>query len=117
MGSRTLAVVGLVGSGLVGGLLGQLLFGRPTPVAAAWDPPLPAAAQDDPTGLPPGFDRFEQVARHLAPAVVSVDAVKPPAPTAKGKGNEESGSGVLVKLPGHPATFAVTNNHVVSGAR
>jgi S1-C subfamily serine protease len=113
MGSRAWAAVGLSASGLVGGFVGQLILGRPTPVAAAWDPPLPAAAE--PAGA--GFEGFEPVARHIAPAVVSVDAVKAATPNTKGKNNEESGSGVLVKIPGHTATFAVTNNHVVTGAR
>src|SRR5205085_4971445 len=53
----------------------------------------------------------------ISPTVVSVDAVKPPTSSMKGKSNEESGSGVLVKVPGYAATFAVTNNHVVTGAR
>ncbi|MGL4420173.1 MAG: S1C family serine protease, partial [Gemmataceae bacterium] len=34
----------------------------------------------------------------------------------KGKPQEESGSGVLVKLDGVPGTIVITNNHVISGA-
>src|SRR5437879_3978820 len=96
MRTRFVKATLLIGAVLAGGFVGQLVLGRPTPVAAAWDPPLPAATRDGLDAPPPGFDRFEQIARHLAPTVVSVDAVKPPTPTtAKGKSNEESGSGVL----------------------
>jgi S1-C subfamily serine protease len=51
---------------------------------------------------------------------VAVDAVKaaaPSAPKSKGKTEEESGSGVIVRLEGFPGCYAVTNNHVVNGAR
>ncbi len=65
--------------------------------------------------LPDG--RFEEVVTRLGPTVVGVDAVKPAAAAPKGKPPEESGSGVLVKLPGQAGTFVVTNNHVVAGSR
>jgi S1-C subfamily serine protease len=65
-------------------------------------------------------ERFEAVVKKIGPAVVSVDAVKPPAAgtaaSNKGKPVEESGSGVLVRLPGVAGTVAVTNNHVVGAA-
>jgi S1-C subfamily serine protease len=56
----------------------------------------------------------------VTPAVISVDAVKPAVPSSfssSKKTQEESGSGVLVSLPGRTGTFAITNNHVVSGAK
>ncbi|MBI3410003.1 MAG: trypsin-like peptidase domain-containing protein [Planctomycetes bacterium] len=68
-------------------------------------------------------ERFESVAARVSPAVVSVEAVKPPKANTGGNGNgkskpvEESGSGVIVKLDAKPGYFVVTNNHVVSQAR
>lgn len=119
MTNGLLKVAALLMAGLAGGFLAQLLAGQSRPVSAAWDPPLPAASGfgGELPGNSGGLDRFEILSKRLAPTVVSVDAVKPPAATAKGKSNEESGSGVLVKLPGYAATFAVTNNHVVAGSR
>jgi serine protease Do len=84
-------------------------------------PPLPfppAAVEDRP--VPPPVDRFEQVIRQVSASVVSVDAVKPASgvvQATKGKSTEESGSGVLLKIDGQRGTFAITNNHVVGGAR
>ncbi|MFM8273580.1 MAG: S1C family serine protease, partial [Gemmata sp.] len=52
-----------------------------------------------------------------APSVVAVDAVKPPAPgSSKPDPVEESGSGVIVKLPGASGVVVVTNYHVVGAA-
>lgn len=61
--------------------------------------------------------RFEAVVARLEPTVVGVDAVKPAGAVVKGKPAEESGSGVLVRLPGVGGTFVVTNNHVVARSR
>lgn len=74
-----------------------------------------------PAGLttsPPNLlgERFEAVIRQMAPSVVSVEAVKPPAP-GKTKPTEESGSGVIVRLDGVPGIVVITNNHVINGAR
>jgi S1-C subfamily serine protease len=97
--------------------------------AAIVVPPLlvvPASAQQGTVlGTPAGThqvdalsDRFEAIARQVLPAVVSVEAVKPPkvvpGSTAKGKPIEESGSGVIVQLPNQKSYFVLTNNHVVS---
>jgi serine protease Do len=75
------------------------------------------ATQDLATAL---SDRFEAVARQVLPAVVAIEAVKPaksiPGGNAKGKPIEESGSGVIVQLPGQKGYFVLTNNHVVSQA-
>jgi S1-C subfamily serine protease len=60
-------------------------------------------------------DRFEWVARQVMPAVVAIEAIKPPATLGK-KPREESGSGVLMQFSGERGTFVVTNNHVVSQA-
>lgn len=66
-------------------------------------------------------DRFEDVARRVAPAVVAVEASKPPAPTAGGTAKarpiEESGSGVLLQWEGVREILVLTNNHVIAHAR
>lgn len=64
-------------------------------------------------------DRFEVVARQVMPAVVSVEATKPPATgtSAKSRPIEESGSGVLIRVEGQRQVLALTNNHVVANAR
>ncbi|HYV38377.1 MAG TPA: trypsin-like peptidase domain-containing protein [Gemmataceae bacterium] len=99
--------------------------------AAVTVPPLlvmPATAQQGttlgaPTAAEPVIalgDRFEAIAKQVLPAVVSVEAVKPPkvvpGSTAKAKPVEESGSGVIVQLPHHKGHLVLTNNHVVSQA-
>jgi S1-C subfamily serine protease len=61
-------------------------------------------------------DRFEAVARKLSPTVVAVEASKVANKGGKSKTVEESGSGVLVRLPGQKAVFALTNNHVIAQA-
>lgn len=92
-------------------------------------PPLmvvPASAQQGTTlGTPSAgdplvaiSDRFEAIARQVMPAVVAIEAVRPvkmlPGSTAKAKVEEESGSGVIVQMPGYKNYFVVTNNHVVA---
>ncbi len=61
-------------------------------------------------------DRFESVARKVSPAVVAIEATKPPAPSARGKTIEESGSGVLIRVEGQRGLLVLTNNHVITGA-
>ncbi len=108
------ATLGVV---LLGAFLGSLATGmlvQPSQPAVA-QAPLPAAA---PPFAPVG-DAFDVVAAKLAPSVVAVDALKPRLPSTvnKGKPTEESGSGVLLRLDRENGIFAVTNNHVVSGAK
>ena len=64
-------------------------------------------------------DRFEAIASKVLPAVVSVEAIKPPKLTSIGKGKpvEESGSGVIVKSDVKAGYFVITNNHVVSQSK
>jgi S1-C subfamily serine protease len=65
-------------------------------------------------------DRFEAVARRVAPAVVSVEASKPAGQAngaSKGRAIEESGSGVIIRAANRPGYFVLTNNHVISQAR
>jgi len=65
-------------------------------------------------------ERFEAIAKKVGPAVVSIEAVKPPrqGPDAnKSKPIEESGSGVLIKSTGYSGYLVLTNNHVIAQAR
>jgi S1-C subfamily serine protease len=80
---------------------------------------LPSAwADSGPSGADLGklSDRFEAVARKVSPTVVAVEASKVANKGGKSKMVEESGSGVLVRLPGQKAVFALTNNHVIQQA-
>ena len=62
-------------------------------------------------------DRFEAVARAVAPAVVAVEATRPLRPgLGKGRDIEESGSGFLIRLDGRAGYFVLTNNHVIADA-
>ncbi len=104
------------GAAFLGGFAADALLSpavHPRPVHAADTlPPAPDAAP-----VEAGLDRFDTVVAKVGPAVVTVDAVRTGLPMGpKGKPTEESGSGVLVKLPGRSGTFAFTNNHVVGGA-
>ncbi|WP_238602418.1 S1C family serine protease [Fimbriiglobus ruber] len=125
MTRRLLWAATVIGGSFAGGMVTSALFDTHGVVHARPDsplPPPPAAAtvvERDHAGSP-APDRFEQVIQQIAPAVVSVDAVKPattPSPTGKSKPTEESGSGVIVRLDAARGYYAVTNNHVVGGAR
>jgi S1-C subfamily serine protease len=61
-------------------------------------------------------ERFALVAKKISPSVVSLEAIKPAARGAKGKSVDDSGSGVLIRLPGKRGTFVLTNNHVIGQA-
>jgi serine protease Do len=97
-----------------GGLASHWLIGSPQK-AIADSKPLSALGYSE---------VFEQVSRRVSPAVVSIEAVKPPAPAAAGsttpaktKPVEESGSGVMVHQDGIRGTLVITNNHVIAGAK
>lgn len=117
-----LLVVAVCGCAFLGGLVGEAVLGR-TGALSAQNPPLPSApvpVDPDKATVAALSDRFQVVVKQVGPAVVAVDAVKPPAAAATNgkttKPEEESGSGVLVKFPGVTGIVAVTNNHVVGGA-
>jgi S1-C subfamily serine protease len=93
----------------LGGLTAQLSL-RGLPPLFAQAPP--AAREVTALG-----DRFESIAGKLAPTVVAVDAVKPVVNKAgKRSTTDDSGSGVLVRLPGRKGVFVITNNHVINQA-
>ena len=63
-------------------------------------------------------DRFEAIAAKVLPAVVAVEALKPPKiNTASKKPVEESGSGIIVKSDVRQGYFVITNNHVVGQSK
>ena len=45
-----------------------------------------------------------------------IEAIKPAAKGGKSKAVDDSGSGVLIRLPGKPGVYVLTNNHVVGQA-
>ena len=105
----------LVFLGAMAGGASISLFSHPTQPVGAEPSPLPAA----PANFVPANDTFDSIVARLAPSVVAIDAVKSQvASTAnKGKPQEESGSGVLLQFDGYKGIIAVTNNHVISGAK
>lgn len=58
-------------------------------------------------------ERFQAVAKKVCPCVVYVEAKRR---HAGRNTEEESGSGVLVRLPGRDEVFVLTNHHVIGGA-
>ena len=114
---RPLTTIFLGGCAFVGGLTGTTLLNRTDELTAQGRPAPPPATPSSPI-LTPGqlSERFEAVIRQMAPSVVSVEAVKPPAP-GKTKPTEESGSGVILQIEGIRGPVIVTNNHVISGAK
>jgi serine protease Do len=115
---RTTIVLFLGACAFAGGLAGSAILSQSMQAHAqngkSPPPPLPHnGARADPLS-----DRFEEVIRKVSPAVVAIEAVKPPAPSlnASRKPVEESGSGVLVKMEGVRGALVITNNHVISSA-
>jgi serine protease Do len=116
-----LAFLAVCGCGsFAGGVVADAVFRSPGSATARPPlPPVPAQVSAEFDPQPAALsDRFQATIRKVSPAVVAVDAVKPPQsdPTAKGKPVEESGSGVMVKFPGLRGVVAITNNHVVGAA-
>lgn len=107
----------IAGSAFAGGITTTAFLDMRTPIAAQSGSPLPPppSAYDRPSVGGP--DRFDEVIRQIAPAVVAVDALKPATASTKAKSTEESGSGVIVRFDGFRGLYAVTNNHVVGAAR
>jgi S1-C subfamily serine protease len=102
----------------LGGALAESFVWRGTPVSAKSGPALPPLPAIEPAkgdaGIP--HDRFQTVIARVSPSVVAVDAVKPAEPGSNKKELEESGSGVIVKLPGATGVVVITNYHVVGAA-
>ncbi len=60
-------------------------------------------------------ERFEAIAQRVSPTVVAIEASKPSSKSKKGT-VDESGSGVVVRLPRQSGMFVLTNNHVIADA-
>src|ERR1051325_6851455 len=109
---KRIGMLALLGScAFAGGLAAVLLVPRSTPTAIAQSPP-PAIFSP----LTHLSDRFETIATKVSPAVVSIEAVKPPA-AVKTRPQEESGSGVIIRGEEGKNVYVLTNNHVISGAK
>lgn len=107
----------LGGCAFVGGLAGTAFLNRADDLTAQTRPAPPPAVTQYVSATPGQLsERFEAVIRQMAPSVVSVEAVKPPAP-GKTKPTEESGSGVILQIEGIRGPVVVTNNHVIAGAK
>jgi len=107
---RILTTVFLGLCAFLGGITAMYVTAQGLPFAHAADG---AAASGDLGRL---SDRFEAVARKMSPTVVAVEASKVATKGGKSKTVEESGSGVLVRLPGQKGLYALTNNHVIQQA-
>ncbi len=96
------------GGGTAAVVLGPRLTGTAT--AQAGQPPAAGTVDVLRTS-----ERFEAVARKCMPCVVAVEAKKP-AGGKRTKAEEESGSGVLIRVDGQRGVLVLTNNHVIADA-
>ncbi|MFO0843344.1 MAG: trypsin-like peptidase domain-containing protein [Gemmataceae bacterium] len=112
---QTALAVFLGACAYVGGISANLLTAPRVSFAQAPDATRPFEA-DPGRGPTLPRDIFEATARKLSPSVVAIEAVKPSVKDGKSKSIDDSGSGVLVRFPGKPGVFAVTNNHVIGQA-
>jgi S1-C subfamily serine protease len=109
---KRIGMLALLGScAFAGGLAAAFLGPQSNSTATAQSPP-PAIFSP----LTHLSDRFESIAAKVSPAVVSIEAVKPPA-AGKTRPQEESGSGVIIRGEEGKNVYALTNNHVISGAK
>jgi S1-C subfamily serine protease len=101
-------------SAYLGGLSAAFVASHGLPrLHAQSDAPARPAADDVVARL---GERFEVVARKTAPAVVALEAIKPAIKAGKAKQVDDSGSGVMIRLPGKKGVYVLTNNHVVGRA-
>jgi serine protease Do len=77
---------------------------------------LRARQDSDKADLEKTSAQFEKVAKKVSPAVVALEAVKPTVKNGKSRNVDDSGSGVLARLPGKRGTYVLTNHHVVGQA-
>jgi serine protease Do len=105
-----LALLGICS--FAGGIVAVALLPRAATVTAQSPPPSHLTAAD---GLQSLSIRFEAVAAKAGPAVVAVEATKPPQ-AGKTRPVEESGSGFMIQGDAGKNTYVLTNNHVIVGA-
>jgi S1-C subfamily serine protease len=115
---RTLIILFLAACAFTGGIIGTVILNESMQAHAQNGKNPPPPPYHGSSRVDPVSERFEEVIRKLSPAVVAIEAIKPPAPSLNSnrKPVEESGSGVLVKLDGVRGTLVITNNHVISSA-
>lgn len=115
---RTIIVLFLGACAFTGGIIGTVILNESMQAHAQNGKNPPPPPHQSSSRLDPISERFEEVIRKVSPAVVAIEAIKPPAPSLNSnrKPVEESGSGVLVKLVGVRGTLVITNNHVISSA-
>jgi serine protease Do len=105
----------------LGSMVAVLLSSRGLSVAVAQSRPslLPSVAVASSVDVARVSERFEFVAQKVSPAVVAIEAIKQ-APargnTGKTRPVDESGSGVLIRIPRYPGVYVLTNNHVIQQA-
>lgn len=109
---KRVALILFLGGCAFGGGSAAVLFGPRLTAAASAQAGPPGGGGGD---LLRTSERFEAVARKVMPAVVAVEAKKP-AGSKRPKAEEESGSGVLIKVEGQRGVLVLTNNHVVADA-
>jgi S1-C subfamily serine protease len=95
----------------LGGLSALALTSRGLP--AVWAQPPADAGNSAVLAL---SNQFETVARKFSPSVVAIEAVKPATKGGKSRTVDDSGSGVLIRLPGKTGVYALTNYHVIGQA-
>ena len=118
MNYRLATAAGVLGSAFLGGLVSRSILEDQRSVHASPASPLPIAQTGLDASTEFGLGRLDEVVRKVAPSVVTVDALRPPAnATARAKPVEDSGSGMVVRLAGQRGCFVLTNNHVVGGAK
>ncbi|MCS6865499.1 MAG: trypsin-like peptidase domain-containing protein [Gemmataceae bacterium] len=111
---RGVIATGIAVCAFWGGFAAQSLSSASLAVAQN-NPPLPPLSPERlPSAVAALSEQFQDVAQKVSPAVVAVDAIKPA--NGSPKEEEESGSGVLVKLLGTRGVVAITNYHVVGDA-
>jgi S1-C subfamily serine protease len=110
---RTLLFLFLGSCSFLGGLVAVALVGRNQATAQA-EPGKPAQGSSGSNEISRLGDRFELVASKVSPAVVAIEAIKPPAKgSTKTNPVDESGSGVLFRIASQRGVFVLTNNHVI----
>ncbi len=111
---KRLSLLGFLGAcSFLGGFGTFLLTPHAGNVTAQSPPPIKAAGPSE--SLEQLSARFEAVAAKVGPAVVSIEAVKPPQ-SGKTKATEDSGSGFIIQGELGKNSYVVTNNHVITGA-
>jgi S1-C subfamily serine protease len=104
----------IAASAYLGGLTAVFITSHGVPGLYAQTAGITRPLDDSPTAKL--AERFESVARKVSPAVVALEAVKPSTKAGKSRSVDDSGSGVLIHLPGKTGVYVLTNNHVVGQA-